>query len=73
VNKFGTEFKVLLEADPKEIAKVSNPKVADLIIKMRTGRLRIIPGYDGVYGRIVSEEEYDRLLRRKFSHLEDYI
>ena len=73
MNKFGTEFKVLLEADPKEIAKLSNPRVADLIIKMRTGRLKIIPGYDGVYGRIVSEEEYNRTLKRKYPHLEDYL
>ena len=73
VSRFGTELNVLLEADPKEIAKTSNLKVAELIMKMRTGRLKIIPGYDGVYGRMVSEEEYERLLKRKYPHLEDYL
>lgn len=56
VSRFGSEFNVLLEADLSAVAEVTGPQVAKAIEDMRTGRLRIAPGYDGVYGRLLFSE-----------------
>ncbi len=48
--QLGGEFKILLEKSPEEIAKVSGPKVAEGIKKVRTGEITVEPGYDGVFG-----------------------
>jgi len=39
----------------EQLLKMTLPKAADLIAKQRTGSLRIIPGFDGVYGRLVDD------------------
>ncbi len=54
VNKFGDEYNVLIEA-PKEAlaAAVVDPRIADAIIKVREGAVNVVPGYDGVYGKLV--------------------
>jgi len=57
VSRFGSEFNVLLEADLRVVAEVAGPQVAKAIEDMRAGRLRIAPGYDGVYGRLLLGEE----------------
>lgn len=49
---FGGEFGVLLKTDVKEIEKISGPKIAEGIKKVRKGDLVIDPGYDGVFGTV---------------------
>ncbi len=46
----GGEFKILLENSLEDIAKVSGPKVAEGIKKVRSGEITVEPGYDGVFG-----------------------
>ncbi|MBI2019692.1 DNA helicase UvrD [Candidatus Daviesbacteria bacterium] len=46
----GNELKILTKADIEEIAKISGPKIAEGVDKVRKGDLVIDPGYDGVYG-----------------------
>ncbi len=46
----GGEFRVLLNAEVAEIAKISGEKVAEGIDKARKGNIVIDPGYDGVFG-----------------------
>ncbi len=53
VNNFNSEFNVLLEAKKEELIKVTDEKIADAIIKIREGKINIKPGYDGVYGQPV--------------------
>lgn len=50
--KLGSEFYILLEAKEKDIAKHSSLKIAQGILRVRKGRVKIVPGYDGVYGTI---------------------
>ncbi|MCL7383348.1 MAG: endonuclease Q family protein [Thaumarchaeota archaeon] len=57
INTFGNEFKILLEVKEEEIERVGGRKLAGLISFMRQGKLKIIPGYDGVYGKLVVEHE----------------
>ncbi len=53
----GNEFYVLLYADYDEIAKLVGGKLADLIMLNRAGQLKVQPGYDGVYGKLVLDGE----------------
>lgn len=52
INKFGSEFKVLLDVPEIDLKKFITPEIAEGIIKTREGKINIIPGYDGVYGKI---------------------
>jgi uncharacterized protein (TIGR00375 family) len=53
IRTFGTELNVVLEAEEEELRKVTDPRIVDAIMKIRSGEVRFNPGYDGVYGRPV--------------------
>jgi len=58
IKKIGNEFKVLLEASYKEIEEASLAEIAEGVVRAREGRVRVEPGYDGVYGKVrIFEEE----------------
>ncbi len=52
ISFFGNEMNVLLEAEIKEINKISLPKIAEGVKRVREGKLIIEPGFDGQYGKI---------------------
>ena len=56
INKFGSEFNVLLNASLDELKEVVPDKIAEAIIRVREGKITIKPGYDGVYGQLILEE-----------------
>ena len=56
IDRFGNELKIMIDVDRKELAK-ADPKLVDIIIANREAKLKIKPGYDGVYGQIESGAE----------------
>ena len=48
----GSEFNVLLYLEEEELKKITSPKIVEGIMKVRTGKVNIIPGYDGEFGKI---------------------
>lgn len=60
IGKFGSELNVLLEAEKAEMEKAANEKIAEAIISNREGKIKIKPGYDGVYGEPVFENDANK-------------
>lgn len=61
VQKFGSEFAILLEAEEGKLRVDLPPAVAEAVIRMRRGEVRITPGYDGEYGVIkIFQDDRDR-------------
>jgi len=58
ISYFGNEFEILLSAPLEEMEKFS-PKLKEAIERMREGKVHILPGFDGEYGKvqIFGEEE----------------
>ena len=54
---FGNEFNVLLNIAESELRKVVHERLARVIIKNREGQLQVKPGYDGVYGEVLLNED----------------
>jgi PHP family Zn ribbon phosphoesterase len=57
VERGGSEFQILLDATPDELASFVPKKILEGIIRMRQGKVSIVPGHDGVYGKITLFQE----------------
>lgn len=52
-DRVANEFSILLDVPIEQIAKeATNPHVSEAIRRVREGRLRITPGYDGIFGTV---------------------
>ena len=52
VSFFGSEFRILLDLPPEELEKSTPPKILEGIKRVRDEDLHIVPGHDGVFGKI---------------------
>jgi uncharacterized protein (TIGR00375 family) len=53
IGKFGDEYTVLIDASKDLLTEVVEAPIADAILRVREGSVSIVPGYDGVYGKLV--------------------
>jgi len=56
IEKFGDEYSVLLDVSKEALTEVVDARVADAILRVRMGTVSVVPGYDGVYGRLLLGE-----------------
>lgn len=68
IEKFGNEFKIMLEVPFDELSKV-HPKIAEAIARVKERKVKISPGYDGVYGKVKIFEEEKRVEPEQMSLL----
>ena len=52
LDRCGTEFEVLLRVSEEKLRSATQAKIAEGILRMRAGQVRIEPGYDGEYGKV---------------------
>ncbi len=57
IGRFGDEYAVLIDASRDALAEVVEAPVADAIVRVREGSVSVVPGYDGVYGKLVLSED----------------
>ena len=76
VGKFGDEYTVLIDAPMEELVEVVEASIADAVIRVRTGAFRVVPGYDGVYGKLdlsaISSADDDSRKKVQQANLEDF-
>ncbi len=58
--RLGNEFTILMETPLADIERAASPLIAEAIERVRSGRVRIKPGYDGEYGEITIFGESER-------------
>lgn len=52
IEKLGSELGILLDVSKEELIKVAGNEIAEGIMRVREGRVKIDPGCDGQYGKI---------------------
>ncbi|MBI2109642.1 hypothetical protein HYT58_00515 [Candidatus Woesearchaeota archaeon] len=57
IENFGNEFNILLNPDYNKLKELCGDRLANLMIMNSEGKIKIEPGYDGVYGKPVLEEQ----------------
>jgi PHP family Zn ribbon phosphoesterase len=70
IEKFGDEYSVLIDRSRDELSSVAGEQVAEAIVRVRDGKARVVPGYDGVYGQLVLDEQmHDKILPKRVQQL----
>ncbi len=52
VKEAGSEFRILLDMNLKELSEVCSDRLTEAIIRVREGNIQITPGFDGEFGKI---------------------
>ena len=67
IKTFGSELKILLEANESELKPIVDARIVEGIKRVREAKIKIRPGYDGEYGeiKIFDEEERKELEEQK--------
>ncbi|MCX8153845.1 MAG: endonuclease Q family protein, partial [Candidatus Bathyarchaeota archaeon] len=71
IGRFGDEYSVLIDAPEDALTKVADATIARAILQVRTGAVSVIPGYDGVYGKLALgvEVQADKCRRGRVQQL----
>ncbi|MDQ1279559.1 MAG: hypothetical protein QG670_821 [Thermoproteota archaeon] len=67
--QFGNEYTVLLDSPLEQLAKIVDPKLAEAIVRVRQDQVTVVPGYDGVYGKLsLFETKSNELVENEVKH-----
>ncbi len=58
IENFGDEYAVLIDASLDALSRFVDEKIAEAIVRVREGRVKVVPGYDGVYGKLVFADDF---------------
>ncbi len=73
ISALGDEFRIMFEVSEEELRNAMTPQLVNLIMAVRQNKIKIIPGFDGVYGRIIFGTEEKMEERKHISkRLEDF-
>ena len=73
ISRFGNEFNILLNTNEKDLLEIIDKKLVDVILLNREGKLKIKPGYDGVYGQIILDrKEIQTSYKKEQKSLEEF-
>ncbi|MEM3578866.1 MAG: endonuclease Q family protein [Candidatus Bathyarchaeia archaeon] len=61
IEKFGDEYTVLIDASKQALTEATNQRIAEAITRVRERKIRVVPGYDGVYGQPIIFDEEENL------------
>jgi uncharacterized protein (TIGR00375 family) len=65
IERFGDEYTVLLDTSEEAIKEIVDATVASAIVRVRAGSIKVVPGFDGVYGRLILEEAASAAVARE--------
>ncbi|MBD3209874.1 DNA helicase UvrD [Candidatus Micrarchaeota archaeon] len=72
IRYFGSEFSVY-EAKSSQIRLAASPEVAEALIRVMEGRVRWVPGHDGVFGKLILGDNISKdAIDKKQSSLDDF-
>ncbi|MCX6711914.1 MAG: endonuclease Q family protein [Candidatus Woesearchaeota archaeon] len=55
-----SELDVLLELSPEQLKEIMDTKLINVILQNREGKIKVKPGYDGMYGVPILDVVYDK-------------
>jgi uncharacterized protein (TIGR00375 family) len=60
IEDLGNEFAILMDTQLDDIERAGSPLLREAIQRMRSGKVHIVPGYDGEFGKIKIFEAVER-------------